>query len=49
LWLTLFYEPQPGSAELLYVLRLVFACAMAARLLLGVPAIRRRDTDAHRA
>lgn len=49
LWLTLFYEPQPGTGQLLYVLRLVFASAMAASLLLGVTAIRRRDITAHRA
>ena len=49
LWLTLCYETQPGSGDLLYVLRLVFASAMAASLLLGISAIRRRDIAAHRA
>jgi uncharacterized membrane protein len=49
LWLTLFYEAQPGTGELLHVLRLVFASTMAASLLLGIPAIRRRDIAAHRA
>ncbi len=49
LWLTLVYETKPGTGELLYVLRLVFASAMAASLLLGVTAIRRRDIAAHRA
>lgn len=49
LWLTLFYEARPGTGELLYVLRLVFAAAMAASLLLAVTAIRRRDIAAHRA
>ncbi|MFC7596996.1 DUF2306 domain-containing protein [Terrabacter sp. GCM10028922] len=49
LWLTLFYEAQPGTGALLYVLRLVFASAMAASLVLGVAAIRRRDMTAHRA
>jgi len=49
LWLTLFYEAQRGTGELLYVLRLGFASAMAASLLLGVTAIRRRDIAAHRA
>jgi uncharacterized membrane protein len=48
LWLTLFYEAQPGTGALLYVLRLVFASAMAASLLLGITAIRRRDVAAHR-
>ena len=49
LWLTLVYEAQPGTGELRYVLRLVFASAMAASLLLGFSAIRRRDIAAHRA
>jgi uncharacterized membrane protein len=49
LWLTLFYEPQPSSGALLYVLRLVFASAMAASLVLGVVAIRRGDVTTHRA
>ena len=44
LWLTLFYEPKPGTGDLLYLFRLVFASAMAASLVLGVrrdPAPRR--------
>jgi uncharacterized membrane protein len=49
LWLTLFYPAHPGTGTLLYVLRLGFACAMAASLMLGVAAIRRRDVSAHRA
>ena len=49
LWLTLFYAPQPGTGDLLYVLRLVFAPSMAACLVLGFTAIRRRDVVAHRA
>jgi uncharacterized membrane protein len=49
LWLTLVYEAQPGTGKLLYVLRLAFASAMAASLMLGVTAIRRRDIAAHRA
>jgi len=49
LWLTFFYEAQPGTGGLLYVFRLVFASAMAASLVLGFAAIRRRDVDAHRA
>jgi uncharacterized membrane protein YozB (DUF420 family) len=49
LWLTLVYQAQPGTGDVLYVLRLVFASAMAASLLLGVTAIRRRDIAAHRA
>jgi uncharacterized membrane protein YozB (DUF420 family) len=49
LWLTLFYQAQPGTGQLLLLLRLVFASAMAASLLLGVTAIRRRDVAGHRA
>jgi hypothetical protein len=47
--MTLFYEAQPGTGDLLYVLRLVFASAMAACLVLGVTAVRRGDLTAHRA
>lgn len=49
LWLTLFYDTQPGTGELLRVLRLLFAPAMTASLLLGIRAIRRHDVTAHRA
>jgi uncharacterized membrane protein len=49
LWLTLIYEAQPGTGQLLYVLRLVFASAMAVSLILGITAIGRRDIPAHRA
>jgi uncharacterized membrane protein len=49
LWLTIFYEAQPGTGSLLYVLRLAFGSAMAACLVLGFTAIRRRDISAHRA
>jgi hypothetical protein len=49
LWLTLFYEAQPGTGDVLYVLRLVFGSAMAACLVLGFTAARRRDIAAHRA
>ncbi|WP_426563295.1 DUF2306 domain-containing protein [Angustibacter sp. McL0619] len=49
LWLTLFYAPQPGTGDLLFVLRLVFVSAMVASLVLGVTAARRRDLAAHRA
>jgi uncharacterized membrane protein len=49
LWLTLFYEPQPGSGALLFAFRLVFAPAMAVCLARGFAAIRRRDVVAHRA
>jgi uncharacterized membrane protein len=49
LWLTLVYEAQPGTGDLLYVLRLVFGSAMAGCLVLGFTAVRRRDIAAHRA
>lgn len=49
LWLTVFYEAQPGTGDLLYVLRLMFGSAMAGCLVLGFTAIRRRDIVAHRA
>jgi hypothetical protein len=49
LWITLFYEAQPGTGALLYGLRLVFGSAMAACLVLGVAAVRRGDIPAHRA
>jgi uncharacterized membrane protein len=49
LWLTLAYSPKPGTGDLLYLLRLAFASAMAACLVLGVAAARRRDIPAHRA
>ena len=37
------------TGELLYLFRLLFASGMAASLILGVAAIRRRDIDRHRA
>lgn len=49
LWLTLLYEAQPGTGGLLHVVRLVFGSALAACLILGFTAIRRRDVAAHRA
>jgi uncharacterized membrane protein len=49
LWMTLFYEAQPGTGDLLYVLRLVFSSALAACLVLGFAAVRRSDIAAHRA
>jgi uncharacterized membrane protein len=48
-WMTLFYEPKPGTGHLLYVLRLVFGSAMAGCLVLGFAAARRRDIASHRA
>jgi uncharacterized membrane protein len=48
-WMTLLYSPKPGTGDLLYVLRLLFASAMAACVVLGFCAVRRRDITAHRA
>ena len=49
LWLTLFYPRQPGTGALAYLFRLAFGSGMAAALVLGVTAIRRRDVARHRA
>ena len=48
LWMTLFYTGAPGG-DLLWAVRLLVATAMAASIVLGFTAIRRRDTTAHRA
>ena len=47
--MTLFYEREPGTGDLLYVLRLAFGSAMAACLVLGFTSIRRSDVTSHRA
>jgi uncharacterized membrane protein len=49
LWLTLFYPRQPGTGALSYLFRLAFSSGMAASIVLGVTAIRRRDIARHRA
>ena len=49
LWMTLLYEQKPGTGDLLYVLRLVFATTMVMALVLGVRAARTHDIPAHRA
>ncbi len=46
--MTLFYTGAPGG-DLLWVIRLLVGSAMAAFLVLGFAAIRRRDIPAHRA
>lgn len=48
LWMTLFSADAPGGA-LLWTARLLAGTAVAAGLVLGVTAIRRRDVVAHRA
>jgi uncharacterized membrane protein len=49
LWMTVAYEAQPGTGDLLVAFRLVFATAMGACLILGLRAVRRGDIAAHRA
>jgi uncharacterized membrane protein len=48
LWMTLFYSGAPGGA-LLWTVRLVVGSAVAASIVLGFNAVRRRDIAAHRA
>jgi uncharacterized membrane protein len=48
LWMTLFYTGAPGG-DLLWAIRLLVCSAMAASIVLGFTAIRRRDIAAHRA
>jgi uncharacterized membrane protein len=48
LWMTLFYAGAPGG-DLLGGIRLVVGSAMAAFIVLGFTAIRRRDISTHRA
>jgi uncharacterized membrane protein len=48
LWMTLFYSGAPGGV-LLWAIRLLVGSTMAATIVLGFTAIRRRDIAAHRA
>lgn len=48
LWMTLLYTGAPGG-DLLWAVRIVVSTAMAASIVLGFTAIRRRDITAHRA
>jgi uncharacterized membrane protein len=48
LWMTLVYTGAPGG-QLLWAVRLLVGSAMAAFIVLGFTAIRRRDLAAHRA
>ncbi|MPZ95402.1 MAG: DUF2306 domain-containing protein [Propionibacteriales bacterium] len=48
LWMTLFYTGAPGG-DLLWAVRLLVGSALAASIVLGFAAIRRRDIAAHRA
>jgi uncharacterized membrane protein len=49
LWMTLFYPRQPGTGVLAYSFRLAFGAGMAASIILGITAIRRRDIARHQA
>jgi uncharacterized membrane protein len=49
LWMTLFYPRQPGSGVLAYLFRIAFGAGMAASIVLGLTAIRRRDIARHQA
>jgi uncharacterized membrane protein len=48
LWMTLFYSGAPGG-DLLWAIRLLVGSTMAAAIVLGFTAIRRRNIAAHRA
>jgi len=47
--MTVFYEPEPGTGNLLYGFRLVLTTGTATCLILGFTAARRRDFTSHRA
>ncbi|GAA3623552.1 DUF2306 domain-containing protein [Microlunatus ginsengisoli] len=49
LWMTLFYPRQPDTGVLAFLFRLAFGSSLAASLVLGFTAIRRRDIVCHRA
>ena len=48
-WMTLFYQGGAHSGELVRLVRLFFASAMAASISMGFAAVRRRDFRGHRA
>jgi hypothetical protein len=47
--MTLVFPSKEGTGDLLYVFRLLFGSGMAACIILGLAAIRRRDVARHRA
>ncbi len=49
LWMTQFYARPEYTGELLYLFRLAFGSSMAAFIILGFTAVRRRDIVRHRA
>jgi uncharacterized membrane protein len=48
-WMTLFFPRQPGTGVLAYLFRLAFGAGMAACIVLGFTAIRRRNIARHQA
>ncbi|MBA2955664.1 DUF2306 domain-containing protein [Nocardioides sp. MAH-18] len=48
-WLTVAYSPKPGTGDVLYTFRLVFASAMVGAIVVGVRAARTHQIPAHRA
>jgi uncharacterized membrane protein len=48
-WMTLSFPRQPGTGVLAYLFRLAFGAGMAACIILGFTAIRRRDIARHQA
>ncbi len=49
LWMTLVFPRKAGTGDLLYAFRLLFGAGMAASIVLGLAAIRRRDITRHQA
>ena len=47
LWMAAFYPSSDGDSPLLVVIRLAFGSAMAASIVLGILAVKRRDFSAH--
>lgn len=47
LWMAAFYPSSDGDSPLLLVIRLAFGSAMAASIVLGILAVKRRDFSAH--
>jgi uncharacterized membrane protein len=48
-WMTLVFPLKEGTGNLLYLFRMLFGTGMAASIILGLAAIRRRDIARHRA
>lgn len=48
LWMTLLFDRKPGTGVILYAVRLLVGSSMAAFVVLGFAAVRRRDIARHR-